>query len=112
MWPALPLIVEEKRLGTAFGLTYWMQNLWWWAMALIAGWVLDRTNPDVTAEALRAGTAVYDYTATMLVFIALGVVAVACAFGLKYVDRGPDSHGLELPSAEAAALNKARREAV
>jgi hypothetical protein len=26
-------------------------------------------------------------------------------------DRGPDSHGLELPSAEAAALNTARRAA-
>jgi MFS family permease len=111
MWPALPLIVEEKRLGTAYGLTYWMQNLWWWAMALIAGWVLDRTNPDVTAETLRAGTAVYDYSATMLIFVALGVVAVVCAFGLKNVDRGPDSHGLELPSAEAAALNEARRNA-
>jgi hypothetical protein len=47
----------------------------------------------------------------MLTFVALGVVAVVCAFALKYVDRGPDGHGLELPSAEAAALNEARREA-
>ena len=31
------------------------------------------------------------------------------AFALKYVDRGPDGHGLELPSAEAAALNEAKR---
>ena len=111
MWPAVALIVPEKRLGTAYGLMNWMQNLWWWAMALIAGWVLDRTNPEVTAETLRAGTGVYDYTATMLTFVALGVVAVVCAFALKYVDRGPDGHGLELPSAEAAALNEARREA-
>jgi len=111
MWPAVALIVEEKRLGTAYGLMTWMQNLWWWAMALLAGWVLDRTNPEVTAESLRAGTGVYDYTATMLTFVALGVVAVVCAFGLKRADRGPDSHGLELPSAEAAALNRSRREA-
>ena len=45
----------------------------------------------------------------MLVFTALGVVAVVFAFGLKFVDRGPDSHGLELPSAEAAALNEVQR---
>jgi MFS family permease len=109
MWPAVALIVDEKRLGTAFGFMYWMQNLLWWAMTLLAGWVLDTTNPDVTAETLAAGTGVYDYTTTMLVFTALGVVAVCTAVGLKLVDRGPSSHGLELPSAEAAALNEARR---
>ena len=107
MWPAVALIVEEKRLGTAYGLMTWMQNLWWWAMALIAGWVLDRSNPDVTVEALKAGTGVYDYTVTMLTFAAFGLFAVFFAFALKRADRGPNSHGLELPSAEAAALNKA-----
>jgi MFS family permease len=108
MWPAVALIVEEKRLGTAYGLMTWVQNLWWWAMALAAGWVLDKSNPDVTAETLRAGTGVYDYTVTILIFSALGIVAVVMAVGLKLADRGPDSHGLELPSAEAAALNEAR----
>jgi MFS family permease len=109
MWPAVALIVEERRLGTAYGLMTWMQNLWWWAMALIAGWILDKSNPEVTVEALQAGTGVYDYTATMLTFAGLGIVAVVFAFRLKLADRGPDSHGLELPSAEAAALNEALR---
>jgi hypothetical protein len=45
----------------------------------------------------------------MLVFTALALVAVAFAIALKIADGGPDSHGLELPSAEAAALNEARR---
>ena len=108
MWPAVALIVEEKRLGTAYGLMTWMQNLWWWAMAFIAGWVLDKSNPEVTVEALQAGTGVYDYTITMLTFAAFGLFAVFFAFRLKRADRGPDSHGLELPSAEAAALNEAR----
>jgi len=109
MWPAVAMIVGVKRLGTAYGLMYWLQNLCWWSMTLLAGWVLDRSNPTVTAETLQAGTGVYDYTVTMLVFTALGVVAVLFAVGLKLTDRGPDSHGLELPSAEAAALNEARR---
>ena len=108
MWPAVALIVEEKRLGTAYGLMTWVQNLMWWAMALTAGWVLDMTNPEVTAETLRAGTGVYEYTPTMLTFSALAAVAVVMAFGLKIADRRADSHGLELPSAEAAALNEAR----
>jgi predicted MFS family arabinose efflux permease len=111
MWPAVALIVEEKRLGTAYGLMTWMQNLWWWAMAFIAGWVLDKSNPDVTVEALQAGTGVYDYTVTMLTFAGFGLAAVFFAIRLKMTDRGPDSHGLELPSGEAAALNEARREA-
>jgi MFS family permease len=111
MWPAVALIVEERRLGTAYGLMTWMQNLLWWAMAGLAGWVLDRSNPAVTPEALRAGAATYDYTATMLVFAALAAIAVVVAVGLRITDRGPDSHGLELPSAEAAALNEARRAA-
>jgi MFS family permease len=109
MWPAVALIAGVKRLGTAYGLMYWLQNLCWWSMTLLAGWVLDTTNPDVTAETLQAGTGVYNYTPTMLVFSALGVVALVFAIGLKLADRGPDSHGLELPSAEAAALNEARR---
>jgi predicted MFS family arabinose efflux permease len=111
MWPAVALIVQEKRLGTAYGFMTWMQNLWWWAMALIAGWVLDKTNPGVTPETLREGTGVYDYTWTMMVFVAVGVVALLVAIALKINDRGTNSHGLELPSGEAAALNEAKRAA-
>jgi MFS family permease len=108
MWPAVALIVEEKRLGTAYGLMTWVQNLMWGGMAFFAGWVLDLTNPEITAETLRTGTGVYDYTWTMLTFTALAAVAVVVAFGLRIADRGANSHGLELPSAEAAALNEAR----
>jgi MFS family permease len=108
MWPAVALIVEEKRLGTAYGLMTWMQNLWWWAMALVAGKVLDLSNPEVTPETLRAGTGVYDYTWTMLTFTVMAGVAVVVAFGLRVADRGDAGHGLELPSGEAAALNEAR----
>lgn len=111
MWPAVALIVDEKRLGTAYGLMTWMQNLWWWAASLMAGWVLDRTNPGVTPETLRDGTGVYDYTWTMMALVGLGVVALFMAIGLKVVESRKDNHGLELPSAAAAALNEAKRAA-
>ena len=67
-------------------------------------------NADPTTFGCAAvdNATVYDYTATMLVFSAIAAIAVIFAIGLKLADRGPDSHGLELPSAEAAALNAAR----
>jgi MFS family permease len=110
MWPAVPLIVEERRLGTAFGLMTWVQNLFWWGTPILVGRVLDGTNPGITPEVLKAGTGRYDYTWAMLVFVGIGAIAVALAFALKITDRGPQSHGLELPSKEAAALNAARAE--
>ena len=77
-------------------------------MALAAGWVLDITNPDVTTETLRDGTAVYDYTTTMVVFVGMGIIALVFAIMLKIHERGPDNHGLELPSGEAAAFCEAK----
>jgi hypothetical protein len=44
----------------------------------------------------------------MLTFTALAGIAVAVAFLLRLADRGADSHGLELPSAAAAARSEAR----
>jgi MFS family permease len=111
MWPAVALIVEERRLGTAYGFMTWMQNLWWWSMTWVAGTVLDGTNPEVTPETLEAGTGVYDYTVTVLSFSVLAAVAVVVAIALKIVDRGPRGSGLELPSAEAASFHQAKREA-
>lgn len=110
MWPAVPLIVEERRLGTAFGLMTWVQNLFWWATPILVGTVLDATNPGITPEVLKSGTGRYDYTVAMLVFVAIGVVAVVLAFWLRAADRRPDGHGLELPSKQAAEWNAARAE--
>jgi hypothetical protein len=87
-----------------------IQNLGMWALSILAGVVLDKTNPEITPEVLAAGTGNYDYTQTMLMFAVLGAVGVLFALGLKWVDRGKKSHGLELPSEEAADLNAARRE--
>jgi hypothetical protein len=44
----------------------------------------------------------------MMIFVALGVVALVIAVMLKIHEKGPDNHALELPSAEAAALSEAR----
>ena len=97
MWPSVALIVEEKRLGTAYGVMASLQNLGLWAFPILAGAILDATNPGLTEDALAAGTASYDYTWTILMFAALGVVGFLFALLLRREDAGSRSHGLELP---------------
>ncbi len=71
LWPAVPLIVEEKSVGTAFGLMTMVQNV---GLAVFP-WVIGR---------LRDATA--DYTIGMLVFASLGVFAVAFSLLLRRAD--------------------------
>ncbi len=79
-------------------------------MGPLAGMVLDKTNPDITPEVIKAGTGHYDFTWTMMMFAGIGIVAFFCAIGLKATDKGKHGRGLELPSKEAAEFN-ARLEA-
>lgn len=91
MWPSVALIVEEKKLGTAYGTMASIQNLGLWAFPIIAGWVLDKTNPGVAAGNL-------DYTYTILVFAGLGFIGFVLAYLLRKNEIKGKSHGLELPS--------------
>ncbi len=108
MWPSVPKIVEEKRLGTAYALIFFIQNL----VALMGvpyliGWVLDRFclrgKEVVTQEIagkLEAITRVhYDYTLPMVLFVLFGSLAVGFALGLKAKDRRR-GYGLELPAGQ------------
>ncbi|RLB52396.1 MAG: MFS transporter [Deltaproteobacteria bacterium] len=52
MWPSLAKIVEEKALGSAYGLTFTIQNLGLMAITALIGIVLGMANPGV-AEAKR-----------------------------------------------------------
>jgi MFS family permease len=52
LWPALAKIVDEPRLGSAYGLTFTIQNFGLMATTALIGIVLGATNPGV-AEAKR-----------------------------------------------------------
>lgn len=99
MWPSVAKIVPEQRLGSAYGLMFSIQNLGLWAFPILIGRVLDISNPNVTTEALAAGTAAYDYTNPILMLTVLGLLGVLFAFLLKREDK-VSGYGLEKPNIE------------
>ncbi len=50
MWPAVPKIIPEKRLGTAYAVIFWIQNIGLMLVPLLLGIVLDATNPGVAGN--------------------------------------------------------------
>ena len=72
LWPSVPMIVEEKRVGTAFGLLTAIQNLGLGLFPFLNGKLRDAT-----------GT----YTATQFMFAGLGVAGLIFAVLLLRADR-------------------------
>jgi MFS family permease len=97
MWPSVAKIVDESRLGTAYGLMFSIQNLGLWAFPILIGVVLDRSNPGVTAELVAKGEAVYNYTNPILMLSALGIFGLVFAFLLRREDK-TSGYGLEQPN--------------
>ena len=64
MWPAVPLIVEENRVGTAFGLMTMIQNIGLGAFPWLNGKLRDMTH---------------DYNASMIMFALLGAAGLVFA---------------------------------
>jgi nitrate/nitrite transporter NarK len=98
MWPSVPKIVEDRFLGSAYGLIFWIQNIGLLAVPILIGWALSASNPGV-ADAIAAGdTAVkYNYTSVELIFAGFGVLAMILSVVLKIVDRRK-GFGLDLPN--------------
>lgn len=96
MWPTVVKLVPESKIGTAYGLMYSIQNLGLWIFPILAGKILDATNPGI-AEAAESGQIVaYDYKWTILMFAGLGLVGVLFALLLKREDKRSNL-GIELP---------------
>ena len=88
MWPTMVKLVKEKEIGTAYGLMYSVQNLGLWGIPILAGMILDRTNPG-TPDVLN-------YTPTMLMFAALSLLGLVFALVLKR-ENSKKNFGVELP---------------
>ena len=125
LWPSVPKLVEQKIIGSAYALIFWIQNIGLWLFPLLIGKVLDKTNPELVAqvEAVKASTEAakeagtmtlaeaqakvsaiseqvavsFDYTWPLVMLACLGVAALALGLLLKVVDR-KKGLGLEEPN--------------
>src|SRR6056297_1369213 len=88
MWPSMVKLVKDSRIGTAYGIMYSVQNLGLWGIPLLAGIILDKTNPG--------NPLVADYTMTILMFAGLGLVGLLFSLLLKIEDK-KKAYGIELP---------------
>lgn len=88
LWPAIPIMVEEKRLGTAYGLMTLIQNVGLTVFNWLAGKITDLSGGD--------------YKNTILMFAALGSIGFFFALLLKQAAR-QDGNRIELPTSQAQA---------
>ena len=125
LWPSVPKLVDEKIIGSAYALIFWIQNIGLWLFPLLIGKVLDKTNPDIVAsiaqvkeetaaavtnglmtpeqaasqvQAVAEQAAVqYDYTWPLVMLACLGIAALILGIVLKAVDK-KQHLGLEEPN--------------
>lgn len=103
LWPSVPKLVDDKILGSAYSLIFWIQNIGLWLFPLLIGKVLDNTNPEIVAQVAAgqmdpAVAAVsYDYTWPLVMLACLGVAALVIGIILKAVDK-KNHLGLEEPN--------------
>lgn len=97
MWPSVPKIIDEKQLGTAYALIFWVQNWGLMGVPLLIGFVLEKYC-IISREVVDGVTKTqYDYTLPMIIFAAFGALAIVIAFLIKAEDR-KKGYGLELPN--------------
>ena len=101
LWPSVPKIIDEKVLGSAYCLIFWVQNIGLCFVPKLIGNILTSTNEDNPAviAAKQAGSDFipYDYTVPLVVFAGFGILALIIAIYLKAVDK-KRGYGLEEPN--------------
>ncbi len=88
MWPTMVRLVDEKQIGTAYGLMYSIQNIGLFGFPILAGIILDTTNPGQTEN--------LNYTPTIIMFAALGLLGLVFSLLLKRTDK-KHGFGIDLP---------------
>jgi hypothetical protein len=91
LWPSVPKLVDEKIIGSAYALIFWIQNIGLWLFPLLIGKVLENTNPGVDDPVKL------NYTWPLVMLACLGVAALIIGIILKAVDKKKHL-GLEEPN--------------
>ncbi len=91
LWPSVPKIIDEKILGSAYNLIFWVQNIGLCLVPMLIGSVLtsvNETNPAVVAaKATGAEFIPYNYTIPLIIFACFGIAAFVIALYLKALDK-------------------------
>ncbi len=82
LWPSVPKIIDEKVLGSAYCLIFWIQNIGLCLVPLLIGAVLEAAG---------------GYQMPMVIFSSFGVLAFIIGGWLKIEDKRK-GYGLELPN--------------
>jgi len=103
LWPSVPKLVDEKIIGSAYALIFWIQNIGLWLFPLLIGKVLKNTNTDIAAQVeagemtVQQASVSYDYTWVLVMLACLGAAALIIGIYLKAVDKRKHL-GLEEPN--------------
>jgi len=95
MWPSVAYIVDQAKLGTAYGLMTMIQNIGLFGFNLMVGWANDYSH---AGEHNPGG-----YALGMWIFSSLGFLGLAFAFLLRQRELSPQGHGLETITTKKAA---------
>ena len=101
MWPSIAKIIPESKLGTAYAMTFWVQNWGLMGVPFLIGIVLDKYCITGTINKLVDGKeqviTQYNYSIPMLIFAFFGFLAIGFAYLLKHEDH-KKGYGLEKPN--------------
>ena len=101
MWPSVAKIIPHSKLGTAYAMIFWVQNIGLMLVPLLIGSVLDKYCIIGTITKIVDGQeqhlTQYNYTIPMLIFACFGVLAIVFAYLLKFEDH-KKGYGLEKPN--------------
>ena len=82
LWPSVPKIIDEKILGSAYCLIFWVQNIGLFLVPMLIGSLRESTG---------------NYFVPMLVFSSFGILAFILSLFLKREDK-KSGYGLEEPN--------------
>ncbi len=82
LWPSVPKIIDNRILGSAYCIIFWIQNIGLFAVPMLIGSVLDKTE---------------GYTVPMVIFSSFGVLALLFSLWLKRENK-KQNFGLEEPN--------------
>lgn len=95
MWPSVAYIVDQSKLGTAYGLMTMIQNIGLAGLNLLVGWANDYSHASAEHPT--------GYHLGMWIFSILGFLGVMFAFLLRQRELGPHGHGLETITTKTGA---------